>query len=114
MSLPHSDAARQAREPFSSGMIEFAAPNTNAEFAFDLLVLEAGLRLKVLPLREALTRGAVRALSPEERRQRRTCLAGLCRHSPLNVIDEGLFADAVARRPGLAERMAKALIRAGF
>ncbi len=113
MSLHHTNPTRRAPEPVSPGVIEFAALNASAEFAFDLLVLEAGLRLKVLPLREAQKRGASRALDADERRQRRTCLAGLCRHSPLTMIDEGLFADAVARRPGLAMRMAKTLRRAG-
>lgn len=111
MSHQHPDRAHRVPDPLTSGVIEFAALNAEAEFAFDLLVIEAGLRLKVLPFREALKRGAERALNRHERQCRRSCLARLCRHSPLTIVDEGLFADAVARRPAQAERMAKALRR---
>lgn len=111
MSQHYLDTAHRAPDPLTSGIIEFAALNADAEFAFDLLVMEAGLRLKVLPLREALKRGVARALDRHERQRRRSCLARLCRHSPLTIIDEGLFADAVARRPDQAQRMANALQR---
>lgn len=111
MSHHYPNTAHRAPDPHTSGVIEFASLNADAEFAFDLLVIEAGLRLKVLPLRETLKRGLARALNEHERQRRRSCLARLCRHSPLTIVDEGLFADAVARRPDQAKRMAMALQR---
>ena len=111
MSHYNLDTVQRPPEPLTPGSIEFASLNADAEFAFDLLVIEAGLRLKVLPFREALKRGLARALNKHERQRRRSCLARLCRHSPLTIVDEGLFADAVARRPDQAQRMATALRR---
>ncbi len=78
------------------------------ELALDLTIIEAGLRLKVLPLRDAIVRARKLNFCEVERRTRRLQLFALCGNVPLNVVDVGLFADAVARRPELAERLWRA------
>ncbi len=86
--------------------VALTTPNAYNDFVVDLLVIEAGLRLTTLPLENALKRGKARALDAKERQKRRAFLLSLCERVPFNVIDESLYADAVARRPDLAERLA--------
>jgi hypothetical protein len=82
---------------------------TQSELALDLLIIEAGLRLKVLPLRCATIRGHLLSLSVVERRKRQRVLFELSGSGPLSIIDVGLFADTVARHPEVAERLWHAL-----
>jgi len=76
-----------------------------SDLAFDLTIMEAGLRLKVLPLRDAILRGRKLSFSEVERDARRVALFALCENAPLSIVDVSLFADAIARRPDLAGRL---------
>ncbi len=82
---------------------------TQSELALDLLIIEAGLRLKVLPLRCATIRGHLLSLSVVERRKRQRILFELSGSGPLRIVDVGLFADSVSRHPEVAERLWHAL-----
>ena len=75
----------------------------------DLTIIEAGLRLKVLPLRDAMLQGRKLRLSTLERLTRQITLFELCGNMQHRIVDIGLFADAVARRPDVAERLWRAL-----
>ena len=75
------------------------------DLALDLIILEAGLRLKVLPLRDAAIRGRQLRFSEAERRARQRTLFDLGGSGPLRIIDVGLFADTVARCPDAAQRV---------
>ena len=86
-----------------------ADPHSQSDLTFDLIVMEAGLRLKVLPLRDAAIRGRLLSFSEGERRARQLAHFALCGNARLNIVDVGLFADAVARRPDVAERLWRAL-----
>ncbi len=79
------------------------------DLALDLIIIEAGLRLKVLPLRDAAIRGRQLRFSEAERRARQRTLFDLGGSGPLRIIDVGLFADTVARRRDVAERLWRAL-----
>ena len=75
------------------------------DLALDLIILEAGLRLKVLPLRDAAIRGRQLRFSEAERRARQRTLFDFGGSGPLRIIDVGLFADTVVRRRDAAQRV---------
>lgn len=101
--------AQSIQFPAHDSAGQSAKPHSKPGLAIDLIIIEAGLRLKVLPLRDAAIRGRQLRFSEAERSSRQRMLFGLCGNGPLRIIDIGLFADAVARRPGAAERLLKAL-----
>ena len=80
-----------------------------SNLAIDLTIIEAGLRLKVLPLRDAIIRGLKLSFNEDERRARRFAHFALCGNARANIVDVGLFCDAVARRPGVAKLLWRAL-----
>ena len=110
MSQQQQNAAQSVhiQTQIDAGRIASAHRQTN--LAVDLIILDAGLRLKVLPLRDAMIRGRKLGLGETERHERRSALFALSGGSArLNIVDIGLFADAVARRPDVAERLWRAL-----
>lgn len=90
--LPAHTSAHRSRRVYS-------------DFEIDLIVIEAGLRLKVLPLQLAIARGNAIAMSPEVRAARRREFLQLCRGAPVPLVDVGLFADAVCRHPEVASTL---------
>ncbi len=79
------------------------------DLTLDLIIIETGLRLKVLPLHDAIIRGRKLSFSEAERRARQRALFEICGNAQASIVDIGLFADAVARRPEVAQRLWRAL-----
>ena len=102
MSQHQTNLAQTVQVPASSARAQ-------SNLAIDLTIIEAGLRLKVLPLRDAAIRGRLLSFSEGERRARQLAHFALCGNARLNIVDVGPFADAVARRPDVAERLWRAL-----
>ena len=105
MSQQHLNVAQTVRNSIGGS----ANPRTQSDLTLDLIIIEAGLRLKVLPLRDAILKGRKLRLSELERHARRSSLFDLCGNTQHSIVDIGLFADAVARRPDVAERLWRAL-----
>ena len=89
--------------------VQTGGTRAQGDLAFDLPIIEAGLRLKVLPLRDAAIRGRKLGFSDAERSARRLALFALCGNARHSIVDVGLFADAVARRPDIADRLRRAM-----
>jgi hypothetical protein len=86
-----------------------ADTHRQSDLTLDIIIIEAGIRLKVLPLRDAALNGRQISLSEAERRTRQRVLFDLSGDGTLRIVDVGLFADAVARRPDVAEQLWRAL-----
>ncbi len=84
-----------------------AGAHSYTNISVDLIIIEAGLRLKVLPLRDAIIKGRQLRISKSERRVRQSALLKLCGAGPVRIVDIGLFADAVARFPDIAEQLSR-------
>ncbi|GBE42279.1 hypothetical protein BMS3Bbin10_00337 [bacterium BMS3Bbin10] len=110
MSRQQSNIAQAVRIP-TGGHADRGTGATlpQSDLTLDLAIIEAGLRLKVLPLRDAIARGRKLSFSEVERRARRLAFFALCGNARLSIVDVGLFADAVARRPDVAQRLWRAL-----
>ena len=109
MSQQQQYLAQRVQIPALESAKRTAGTHRQTDLALDLIIIEAGLRLKVLPLRDAAIRGRQLRFSEAERRKRQRVLYDLGGSGPLRIIDVGLFADTVARRPDVAERLWRAL-----
>jgi hypothetical protein len=109
MSQQHPNLVQSAQVCGRGSIRQIADAHHQANLTIDLMIMEAGLRLKVLPLRDAILRGRQLNFSDAKRRARRRALFALNGQTQLNIVDVGLFADAVARRPDVAERLWRAL-----
>jgi len=109
MSQRKPNVARSVHVPVRGSARQIADAHRQTNLAFDLIIMEAGIRLKVLPLRDAIITGRKLSFSETERRARQRTLFALCGNAPASIVDIGLFADTVARRPELAERLRRAM-----
>jgi len=109
MSQQQPNVAHSVQVTTRESTWQIADAHRQTDLTIDLMIIEAGLRLKVLPLRDAIIRGRKLSFSDATRRARRRALFALGGHARFNIVDVGLFADAVARRPDVAERLRSAL-----
>lgn len=108
MSQHQLNVARSLDIPARVIAEQIADAHRQTDLTIDLTIIEAGLRLKVLPLRDAIIMGRKLNFGNATRRARRRALFALSPTTVLNIVDIGLFADAVARRPDVAERLRRA------
>jgi len=109
MSQHQLSIAQSVDIPARGNTEQIADALRQTDLTIDLMVIEAGLRLKVLPLHDAIIMGRKLNFGNATRRARRRALFALSPTTALNIVDIGLFADAVARRPDVAERLRRAL-----
>ena len=105
MSQQQQNFAQTIQPPALENPKHRAGAHRQTGLSLDLIVIEAGIRLKVLPLRDAAIRGRQLQFSEAERRTRQRVLFELCGNGPLRIVDIGLFADTVARHPEAAQRL---------
>lgn len=109
MSQQQLNVAQSVQSPTGGNAKPTKDELSQNSLTIDLTIIEAGLRLKVLPLRDAILQGRKLRLSVLERHTRQVALFELCGNTQHRIVDIGLFADAVARRPDVAERLWRAL-----
>lgn len=109
MSQQQQTIAQTVQLPALESTKQRTGAHRQIDLTLDLIIIEAGLRLKVLPLRDAALRGRQLSFGEAERRMRQRVLFDISGYGTLRIVDVGLFADAVARRPDVAEQLWRAL-----